>query len=76
MALDQLRVKSGVTVTEGKKDIYAGQGTREVIPEINDTEVISKANSEPSLGVIPTIKEPLRRSTRVWKPVERLITTM
>ena len=76
IALDQLRVKPGMTVTEGKRDVYAGQRTREGIPEVKDTEVISRANSEQSLGVIPTIKQPFRRSTRVRKPVERLITTM
>ena len=76
IALDQLRVKSGIAVTEGKRNVHAGQGTREDIPEVKDTEVISRANSEQSLGVIPTIKQPFRRSTRVRKPVERLITTM
>ena len=76
IALDQLRVKSGIAVTEGKRDVYAGQGTRKDIPEVKDTEVISRANAEQSLGVIPTIKQPFRRSTRVRKPVERLITTM
>ena len=76
IALDQLRVKSGITVTERKQDVYAGQGTRENTPEIKDTEVFSKANSEQSLGVIHTHKQPFRRSTRVQKPVERLIPTM
>ena len=76
IALDQLRVKLGVMVTERKRYVYAGQGTREDIPEIKDTEVISRESSEPSLGVISIIKQSFRRSTRVQKPVEKLITTM
>ena len=49
--------------------LYAGQ-------VLKDSEVISEAISEPCLGVMPTVKKPFRRSTRVRKPVERLITTM